>query len=410
MGHIHRLTGPENLRRLGWLAFLGPFFFLSYNFANHAAAAREPGVPSIVFGWEQWVPFWAWTILPYWSSDLLYALSFWTCRTKAEIDRLGARLIAIQVVSVCFFVLFPLRLTFQRPVLDGFLGQLFQTLVSFDLVYNEAPSLHVSLAWILSRQFRGPLWGAWFGLIVLSTMTTHQHHFIDLPTGLWAGVLVVALIPDRRRPECARPKLGLAYGVAATAVTAAAFWLGWWILLWPGFAFSLVMAAYWTGNVEVLGKRGNVPPVWMWPYTVLAWINSHAWRTGTSEVAGGVWVGRPAVRGFASVVDLTAELPVRADVHVPMLDLALPSSEQLTAAVSAISAMGDRRPTLVCCALGYSRSVAAVAAWLVSTGQAAGVREALEMVRAARPRLVVGPALVERLTEWAETKNGPARD
>jgi hypothetical protein len=302
-------------------------------------------------------------------------------------------------------VLFPLKLTHFRVLLNGFYAPLFQTLVSFDWSYNMAPSLHVSLAWILWRQFRGNIWGAWFLLIAISTMTTHQHHFIDLPTGLWAGVLVVALTPERWRHECARPRLAVFYGLGAVFLTTIAFWMQWWILLWPGFALSLVMAAYTTGNVELLGKTGDFPPVWMWPYTMFAWINSHAWQTGTSEVAGGVWVGRPAVKGFASVVDLTAELPVKADFHVPMLDLALPSIAQLTAAVSAISALGDRRPTLVCCALGYSRSAAAVAAWLVDTGRAATVGEAVALVQAARPQVVMRPALVRRLTEWAETHN-----
>jgi len=403
MGYLHRLLSPENLRRLAWLAFLGPFFFLSYNFANQFAAAREPGVPSIVFSWEWSVPFWAWTILPYWSSDFLYAASFLTCRTRDEIDLLGKRLLAIQLVSVFFFVVFPLKLLYPRPVLDGFFGFLFQTLVSFDLAYNEAPSLHVSLAWILWRQYRGPFCGAWFTLIALSTMTTHQHHFIDLPTGLWAGVLVVALLPARRRPECARPRLAAYYALGATALTVAAFlWQGWaWALLWPAFALSLVAAAYVTGRVEVLGKTSDRPPFWMWPYTAFAWLNSHAWRTGVSEIADGVWIGRPAVNNFRSVVDLTGELPVRADRRVPMLDLALPSVEQIEAAVQAIEDLRDRRPTLVCCALGYSRSAAATAAWLVASGQADSVDEAVARIRAARPGVVIPPALAARISPGA---------
>lgn len=410
MGYLHRLYSPENLRRLAWLAFLGPFFFISYNFANHFAASREPGVPSIVFDWEKYVPFLPWTVLPYWSSDLLYAASFLTCRTRSEIDRLGLRLLAIQCVSVCLFVLFPLKLTHFRVLVDGFYAPFFQTLVSFDWAYNMAPSLHVSLAWILWRQFRGPVWGVWFLLVALSTMTTYQHHFIDLPTGLWAGVLVVALIPERRRPECARPRLAAYYGLASILLTVLGFWLGWWILLWPAFALSLVMAAYITGNVELLGKTGHFPPVWMWPYTLFVYLNSLAWRSGANEIVPGIWVGRPTISGYGSVVDLTAELPVRADVHVPMLDLAVPSSEQLSAAVSAISQMASRRPTLVCCALGYSRSAAAVAAWLVAEDKAATIREAVEMVRKARPKVVLSPAMVARLTQWAETLDASTTD
>lgn len=58
-----------------WLAVLGPFFFLSYGLAN-TLAGRAASVPSVVFGWEHGMPFWPWTIVPYWSIDVFYAVSF----------------------------------------------------------------------------------------------------------------------------------------------------------------------------------------------------------------------------------------------------------------------------------------------------------------------------------------------
>jgi protein-tyrosine phosphatase len=58
-------------------------------------------------------------------------------------------------------------------------------------------------------------------------------------------------------------------------------------------------------------------------------------------------------------------------------------------------------PVLVCCALGFSRSAVAVAAWLVATGRAAAAAEAVELVRRARPAAVLGPELVEALNRFA---------
>ena len=55
-----------------WLMFLGPFFFLSYGFANWLAE-QQSSVDSIVFTWEHHIPFMPWTILPYWVIDLLYS-------------------------------------------------------------------------------------------------------------------------------------------------------------------------------------------------------------------------------------------------------------------------------------------------------------------------------------------------
>jgi protein-tyrosine phosphatase len=48
----------------------------------------------------------------------------------------------------------------------------------------------------------------------------------------------------------------------------------------------------------------------------------------------------------------------------------------------------------VCCALGYSRSAAAVATWLVMSGRARSVDAAIERVRLARPQVVLRPTHV----------------
>ena len=83
-----------------------------------------------------------------------------------------------------------------------------------------------------------------------------------------------------------------------------------------------------------------------------------------------------------------------------MLDLVVPSLEQLRRAVNAIEAMP--RPTLVFCALGRSRSAVSVAAWLIATGRAASVDAALEHIRARRPQVYLHSGHRQRLEEWAD--------
>ena len=51
-------------RGVAWLLFLGPFFFLSYGFAN-GMAARWQVSASHVYEWERHIPFVPWTIVPY---------------------------------------------------------------------------------------------------------------------------------------------------------------------------------------------------------------------------------------------------------------------------------------------------------------------------------------------------------
>ena len=63
--------------------------------------------------------------------------------------------------------------------------------------------------------------------------------------------------------------------------------------------------------------------------------------------------------------------------------------QQLREAVAAIEECKSCRPTLVCCALGYSRSASAVAAWLVATGRMACLEEAGDTIRERRPQVVL---------------------
>jgi hypothetical protein len=414
------MNGRPLLRASVWLAFLAPFFFLTYNFAN-AAAGRRAHVAVLMFPWERYIPFIGWTILPYWSSDLLYVVSFWICRTRAELDLHGMRLLTIQIFSVACFLAFPMRCVFERPPVSGWAGDLFAYLNSFDRPFNQAPSLHVGLAVILWMRFRAHTSGAirialaaWFLLVAASTLTTYQHHFIDLPTGAWAGLLVMAALPDRRVAD-PQIRLTLLYLAGAVACTTAAFALqGFaWLLLWPGFALSMVAAAYWTGDSSWLGRRNGPEAILMLPYTAAAWINSRLWTRGEpakNHLVDAVWIGRAPSTvdrdGMNSVVNLAPELPIRCDAHIAMLDLSPPTEDQLDAAVRAIIGLAGRRPTLVCCALGYSRSAVASAAWLIAAGHAGNPEDAIEQVRRARPQVVVGPEFRLRLVQWAERRNG----
>jgi protein-tyrosine phosphatase len=159
------------------------------------------------------------------------------------------------------------------------------------------------------------------------------------------------------------------------------------------------------------------------PYTATAWLSSR-WFTrkhpAAREIAGGVWLGRLPrkaerdAQGIYSMVDLTAELPVNTRGvkyrGIPMLDLIVPSVERLTAAVTAIDNLEGRRPTLVCCALGYSRSASAVAAWLAASGRAASVDGAIDLICARGSRIVLGPAHRRRIEHWVIEQGVRARE
>lgn len=410
-----------------WLVVLAPFFFLSYGFANWVTAQRDQ-VGAIVFGWERGIPFLPWTIVPYWSIDALYGLSLLLCRSRDQLDTHARRLITAQIVAVACFLAFPLRFVWPKPWADGIAGWMFDALAGFDLPFNQAPSLHIALLVILwplyvrhaPRALAWPL-HAWFALIGISVLTTWQHHFVDLPTGALLGFLCLWLWPEgashavagaRMARDPRRVRLALIYAcgalgfaVLAVAMGGLALWL-----LWPAVSLALVALAYGAlGPVAFQksrdGRMSLAARVLFAPYRFAAWLNSRAWtmqRPDDSPIAEDVSLGRfPTATdldegGYAAVVDLTAEFPAAAAKRhwtaLPLLDRATPEPAILAEAARAIEAGRRRGAVLVCCALGYARSAAAVATWLAANGRAADVASAIAVVRQARPGVALGPS------------------
>jgi hypothetical protein len=418
-------------RALAWLAFLGPFFFASYGFANWLAS-RRAGVGSIVYAWERAIPFLPWTIIPYWSIDVLYAVSLFVCTTRRELDRHAQRLLLVQIVAVSIFIAFPLRFSFDRPEADGLFGALFAALGAFDRPFNQAPSLHIALLVVIWVRFahhvnRRAHWllHLWMALIGVSVLTTYQHHFIDLPTGLALGFLALWLLPDDHPSPLTtwsltrdrrRSRMALLYGTgAALAATVASLGGAWLWLWWLAIALAVVTLNYAAigshgfqkgrnGQLSV-GARGLLAP-----YLVLARVNAHLWtrgRGGTDEVADGVFIGPVSAAGrFPAVVDLSAEVACNsADCTyraLPVLDLTVPDVQDLREAAAAIEEARERGPVVVCCAIGYSRSACAAAAWLLVTQRAGGVEEAIAIVRRARPFIVLTKEHHEVLGQLAD--------
>jgi membrane-associated phospholipid phosphatase len=434
-------AGRPGWRATMWLLLLGPLFFLSYGWSNELAAARAH-VPTVAFAWERAIPFWDWTIVPYWSIDLFYAISLYVCRDRHELDRQAQRLLGAQAIAVGCFIAWPLRFSFARPDTDGVFGALFDVLMGFDKPFNQAPSLHIVLLVVLWLRFGAHVRGAWrwvlhawAALIAVSVLTTYQHHFVDVPTGVLAGFACAWLWPMRLAPpwrtarlarDAARWRCAAAYAAGALACAwlawrfgGAALWLG-----WPATSLGLVALDYaWLGAAgfqKQADGRLTVAARWLYaPYLLGAWLNARWWTRHAPapvEVADGVWLGRlPSAReaaGFAAIVDCSAELGAPrgpAVLAVPMLDLVAPSPARLREAAEAIEAARRRGGrVLVCCALGYSRSAAAVAAWLLATGRAASVETAVARVAAARPRIVLRATHLQALRELASRRDDTA--
>ena len=333
------------------LALVGALFYTSYDLSNHYAASLAY-VPEVAFAWELGIPFWAWTIVPYWSLNLMYAAAFFLCRDAGEQNRYVARLVAAQIIATTCFMLFPLHFSWQKPPTDGLWGWLFDSLVAFDLPYNQAPSLHIALSiivgafyWTRFPKIRLPIL-LWQSLIALSVLTTYQHHFIDVPTGALLGWLVLWVMPQHGVSPFRRPfgtqgrlktseasfceaktnaagfreaktspatrsreiKIAMLYLAGAVLSALPSFFGGAWLwMLWVSVSLSVVAFAYLTGNAAVFQKQADgrlsaAATILLLPYLAGVRLNMAYWLRGkakTAQVRDGVWIG--SISGVAEI-------------------------------------------------------------------------------------------------------------
>ena len=350
------------LSQLAALVVVAAIFYASYGATNALASARA-NVPEIYFAWERAVPFWAWSIVLYWSLNLLYALGFFLCRDARELARYVTQLLAAQMIATLFFIAFPLQMSWEKPAVSGLSGFLFSSLAVFDLPFNQAPSLHIILCVVVGafylRKARA-VWlkaalVAWFALIGLSVLTTYQHHFIDIPTGLAAGCLVLLIRPLEGAPlsfaiarELTRYKwaalyMGLAFLTLFAAILGAKIWGAWMLWLsWASLSFALVACGYAFLGAGVFakneqGRHAAAAKALLFPYLCVARLNALFWLRGrrlSDEILPGLYLGSVKQAGkFDAVLDLAAEFecPGGAQIYasVPMLDMITPGADEL---------------------------------------------------------------------------------
>ncbi len=412
-------------RSLAWLCFLGPFFFLTYGFANQYTASLDY-VGSYVFDWEKHIPFWSWTIVPYWSIDAFYAFSLFLFTDKKEMDRHAARLIMATVICVTGFLLFPLRFSFDKPeITQPLFRWMFDVLGTFDLPFNQAPSLHLCLLvllWAAYKRHTPAKWKIivhiWAIIIAISVFTTYQHHIIDGITGIIAGLICcyfIPLVPGKpwktSLPQKAR-KLALRYGIAAFVLTLFALTLrGWYLLLlWPALTMFVLTWGYLRAGSEIFrksegtgsnaGKRCTDSRIILAPYELGARLTRYFFFKAPPavEVISGLWLG-----GFphqlpvdnCAVIDLTAEYPRSPASHhtryasIPMMDLLLPTPKEIRRAVDAYMDFKKDGAVLIHCALGMTRSATVITEILLLEGRCATREEAITHIRKLRPEVTL---------------------
>ena len=430
------MSQPSRVSAAANAAALSLLFIVVYGGCSWITAHRSD-VGTWYYAWERIIPFVPLMIVPYMSIDLFFVSGPFLCQSRNELRVLAQRITFAIFVAGAFFLLMPLHLAVARPPASGWMGAIFRFLHAFDQRYNLVPSLHIALRTILAalyaRHSKGIIRLAshvWFSLIGLSTLLTYQHHFVDVVGGFILATICFYLFREGniRLPVLPNYRVGLYYaaGVLVTVGVALAGrpWMG--ILLWPALAFALIAAAYWGLGPSIYRKtNGRLPlsahllfaPCLAGQHLSLLYYRRQcaAWNQITPQV----WVSARLNRREAAkirqecvtaVLDLTAEFSETATLraldycNIPILDLTAPNTEQLREAVEFISRHAEHGIVCVHCKVGYSRSAAVVGAYLLASGQASTVEQAVAILRNGKPTIVIRPEALAALNGFRFTQ------
>jgi protein-tyrosine phosphatase/membrane-associated phospholipid phosphatase len=433
MGHVHGVARAPRVLSAGTSLALSVLFVAVYGTTAWLTSLRGD-VGTWSFDWERHLPLVRWLIVPYMSLDLFFVAAPFLCADRAELRAFRRRMTAAILAAGVVFLMMPLQFAFPRPEPAGWTGPIFGMLHAFDRPYNMFPSLHIAIWMILAgtydRHTRGGvrmITHGWFGLIVVSTVLTYQHHVIDVAGGFALAVCCYYLIPEEDAPQEVTRHAGLGVRYATGAAILAGLGMGLWPwglpLLWPAVSLTIVAGAYFGLYAGIARKRNGRLPIAatliLAPWLLGQQLSLFHYRRRClpwNEVAPNVWIGRrlsdreaamAVEHSVTAVLDLTGEFAEArpflsvAYLNLQVLDLTAPTPAQLRAAVDFINAHRGTGTVYVHCKIGYSRSAAVVGAWLLDAGLAATAEQAIASIRAVRPTLVVRPEARAAVQDFA---------
>lgn len=413
-------------------AALSALFLVVYLFCNWISSLR-PHVPSLCFTWERAIPFVAAFIVPYMSVDLFFIAAPFLVKSDGERTTLIRRIVAAILIAGVCFLLFPLRLSFVRPHVDGFLGVIFNNFRSVDKPFNEFPSLHIALCIILAAayipHFKGAsrlIVGIWFVLMGVSPLLTYQHHVVDILGGVALAVFCLHFFdrqPIRQPFQPNRLVAGYYAAGGAILLLLSLTWKPWTLLLlWPATSLAIVAAGYlWLGPGIFRKKNGVVPwttwvllgPVLIGQRISLIFYSCRC--RAYDRFTENVWIGRKLCAsearqacesGITAVVDLTAEFSEPACLRalpylqVAILDLTPPTAEQIDQAVSFIRRHARHGIVYLHCKVGYSRTAAVAGASLMATRHFDDVGQVIAALCKARASIIIRPEALAALRNY----------
>ncbi len=179
---------------LFWVAYA--FFYIFPNMNPIFNPAYLPLLPI-----DSRIPFVSWSFLIYLSDYLFFILILFLIKDYEKLYSFVRCAFSTLFICGFFFIFFPT--TYPRPeypestnILVSFAMNLIR---SADTPNNCFPSMHVAMTslgiWVMRNEKKTifSLFLIWGVLIILSTLSTKQHYFVDVISGIAVMALVVFL-------------------------------------------------------------------------------------------------------------------------------------------------------------------------------------------------------------------------
>lgn len=406
-------------------------FGLLYNFAAWRTSTL-PFVSSFVFDFEKNIPFLPLSIIPYMTSGMFFCLVFFWCTSFQQLKTLTKRMLFVTIIAGIFFILLPLKFSFSKPEISNNILKIpFQFLSKFDSPFNQSPSLHIAYAfifWTIIRNFASK-WkyflGFWLILLGISTLTTYQHHFIDILTGALLAQISFVIFPlDKENFENRNLIVANYYFLFGWILISAAFILvkfynpWWYFLLWIAFVMLVVGFQYQKNNVYFLKNReGNIPffkKMFYFPYQFIYWIFLTFFRINKTpiEIAPNLFISsklsKKDLESFKIdksilVYDLSAETSETKIIKenstyfsFPYLDIGGFDVEETEKLVLEISKNYKKLPKegkiLIHCTMGFTRSTI-IGILVTKNILSLPLNEAIDKIKLKHKKAVIHPYL-----------------
>ena len=184
-----------------WGLITGIFSTVVY-FGSNEIASKNTHFYRLYFEFEKDIPMVPWMVYIYQSFALLILITYFSIKSPQKIKAYSVSFMSSCGIAAVFFILFPAELGFSRTEnIEGY-EFMFHAIHAIDKPHNLAPSLHIAYsalgAYVLSSEIqskflKGMIW-IWFLLICSSIVFVHQHHLVDIFSGMLLSYLVIDVI------------------------------------------------------------------------------------------------------------------------------------------------------------------------------------------------------------------------